>query len=184
MNIIRDGLYTNDDTSLLTKTKKVVKMAIKTTAYTAFLGIAVASSLHLYNNPQDRIAVQKGLSQIGAGIEGKINSSAIDLTGHNVTSQITKVSNFVGKGVDSTVEKFKQTTPTKEDATTMVSKLKTATNIATEGLKKQSPVVENEVKKDAQQAPTKAKDEVKHSIKQIRQYTGDLTQRLANAIKP
>lgn len=184
MNIIHDGLYTNDNPSLLTKTKKVVKMAIKTTAYTAFLGIAVASSIHLYNNPEDRAAVKQGLSQIGAGIEGKINSSAIALTGHNVTSQITKVSNFAEKSVNSGVETVKEAAPTKDDAKTLMAKLKTAGNIASEGLKAKSPSIENEVKKDSQEAPVKAKGEVTHSIKQIRQYTGDLAQRLANAIKP
>lgn len=184
MNIIHDGLYTNDDTSLLTKTKKVVKMAIKTTAYTAFLGIAVASSLHLYNNPEDRIAVKNGLSQIGAGIEGKINGSAIELTGHNVTSQITKVSNFAEKSINTTVEKVKEVTPTKEDAKNMVHKLDKAGHIAVAGIKQESSGMEKEMKKDVEQAPVKAKEEVTHSIKQIRQYTGDLAQRLANAIKP
>ena len=73
MNIVNDGVYTYDNPSLLTKTKKVVKMAIKGTAYTAFLGIAVASALHLYNNPEDRASVAKGLKTIGVGIEAKGN---------------------------------------------------------------------------------------------------------------
>lgn len=184
MNIIHDGLYTNDNTSLLTKTKTVVKMAIKTTAYTAFLAIAVASSLHLYNNPEDRIAVKNGLSQIGAGIEGKINGSAMELTGHNVTSQITKVSNFAEKSVDTTIAKVKEFTPSTEDAKTMASKIEKAGDIAVAGIKQESPGIEKQVQKDVAQAPVKATEEVKYSIKQIRQYTGDLAQRLANAVKP
>lgn len=182
MNIL-DGTYTNEE-GLVTKTKRVVKMAIKTTAYTAFLGIAVASALHLYNNPEDRTSVKNGLKSIGAGIEAKVNDSVFKLTGHNLTSQVAKVGNLAEKGFDSTVSKAKEITPTQEEGKQMVQKVKNAGQILNDGVKKEAPGIGDTVKQDAQGSVEKAKEEVKHKIKQVRQYTGDLTQRLASEIKP
>lgn len=182
MNIL-DGTYTNEE-GLLTKTKRVVKMAIKTSAYTAFLGIAVASALHLYNNPEDRASVKNGLKSTGAGIEAKINDSVYKLTGKNLTSHLIKLGHLAEKGVDNTVQKAKEFTPTPEDGKIMMRKVENAGHIFNEGVNKESPIVEKTIKEDATGSAEKAKEDVKHKIKQVRQYTGDLTQRLANEIKP
>ena len=184
MNIVNDGVYTYDNPSLLTKTKKVVKMAIKGTAYTAFLGIAVASALHLYNNPEDRASVAKGLKTIGVGIEAKVNDSVYKLTGHTLGHYIGQSQKVADYATHDIIEKAKEMTPEKKDGEKIMKNVEKAGVLLSEGVKKEAPGIADTIKKDAAGSVEKAKDDVKHQIKQIRQYSGDLTQRLANSVKP
>lgn len=184
MNIINDGLYTDDNPSFVSKTKKVVKMAIKGTAYTAFLGIAVASALHLYNNPEDRASVAKGLRTIGSGIEAKVNDSVFKLTGNTLGQYIGKTKAVADHATHDMILKAKEIAPTKEDGEKIVKNVGKAGDLIVKDFKQESPAIVSTVENDAKESTVKAKDDVKHQIKQIRQYSGDLTQRLANNIKP
>lgn len=184
MNIIRDGLYADENPSLLTKTKKVVKMAIKGTAYTAFLGIAVASMLHLYNNPEDRKAVGNGLSSIGNGVKAKVNDIYFKSTGHTLSEHVSKTSNVVEGAGNNVLKSFKENAPTKEDGEKIIQKTEVASKMIANDVKQHTPGITETIKEDAKGSATKAREDVNHKIKQIREYSGDLTERLAKQIKP
>lgn len=184
MNIINEGLYTDDNPSLLKKTKKIVKIAIKGTAYTAFLGIAVASMLHLYNNPKDRASVAEGFHTIGQGIKAKYNDSYFKLTGSTLSQHITKAEEITEKSRHEMVKTIKETTPTKEDAKKIAKGTQVAGSMVSSDVKEFSPSIGETIKKDAKESTVKAKSEVNQQIKKIRQYSGDLTEKVANYIKP
>lgn len=184
MTIINDGLYTDDNPSLLQKTRKVVKIAIKGTAYTAFLGIAVASMLHLYNNDEDRKEVGKSFKTIGQGIEAKYNDSYFKLTGSTLSQHITKVEKLTEKPKNDMEKTVNDNTPTKQDAKKVVKGVQVAGSMIVTDVKEDSPGIGHTIKEDAKGSAVKAKSEVAHQIKQIRQYSGDLAERLSNSVKP
>lgn len=183
MNIINDGFY-QDETGALTKVKNGVKKAIKFSAYTAFIGIAAASALHLYNNAEDRAATSKGLGRFGSAIEAGVNDSYFKLTGHTLTEHVVRTTNAAEQATHKTVETVKEMTPTKEDGKKIVNNVQKAGSMIADDVKQVSPSIAETVKQDAEGSVQKTKTEVTHQIKQIRQYSGDLTERLAKNIKP
>lgn len=178
MNIL-NTTYTNEE-SVITKTERIVKVAMKRTAYVAFLGIAVASALHLYNNPEDRKATKNGLKSIAAGVEAEINLSVMRLTEHDfkIRTEIAKVSHFAEENTNNAIEKIKEITPTKKDGEKIIKRLGNAGEVLNNGIKKESPEIGAIIKKDVEDSTTKSKEEVKDAIKQVRQYSNDTDQKL------
>lgn len=172
---------------LLQKTKNIVKKGIKYSAYGAFLALGTVAALHLYNNNEDRAEFKQGLVEVKDSVMLPINAFAYKLTGHTITETTNKASKFIEQKtsplIEKTVEKAKEIKsemPTEEKAQHLGHKIVKATDIVMSGLKEKQPEIEQEVKKDMESSS----NDVKGKIRQIRQYSGDLTERLGQKIKP
>lgn len=127
----------------------------------------------------------KGLKTIGVGIEAKVNDSVYKLTGHTLGHYYELSQKVADYATHDIIEKAKEMTPEKKDGEKIMKNVEKAGVLLSEGVKKEgTESIADTIKKDAAGSVEKAKDDVKHQIKQIRQYSGDLTQRLANSVKP
>lgn len=176
---------------ILQRTTNVIKKGIKYSAYGAFLALGTVAALHLYNNPGDRAEFTKGLGEIKKDVSflvmAPINELAFKVSGHTMTEATVKTAHFIEEKaqplVDKGVEKAKETKSdltNKEKLEAFGHRLENAKNILIDGLKGEKPAIEETIKKDA----TDSSNDVKGKIRQIRQYSGDLTERLGQKIKP
>lgn len=191
MNIINDSMFIDENSGMLTKTKRVVKMAIKGTAYTAFLGIAVASALHLYSNPEDRQSVGKGLSSIVQGVKAEVNNSYSKLTGSTLSQHIQKTENIAQQEADKILGATQVQLPTTEDGKSIINKTKVVGEMITSDIKKHSPEFAKIIKSDTEKSASKVKSdtkelktEVSEKIRDLRQYGIELTDKLNGEQKP